>query len=272
MNCFKVSLPEQDAEMEVILRSREYEFVDHSKRPCVLVLPGGGYSFLAARETEPLAMGFVQAGYQVCILHYSVRENDARSFLGTRPLRETAAAVRCIRDHAQAWGIDPGKITVCGSSAGGHLAASLGVFAGDPDYVPDNGDGRATPNAMILCYPVITAMGTAAHRDSIYNLCGTREVNEKSMRWSLETHVNAHTCPAFLWQTAEDDCVSVENVLCMAQALRKNGVPFELHIYSKGPHGLSLATAETGMAMPHVATWLKLALEWLNERGVGTGY
>ena len=92
------------------------------------------------------------------------------------------------------------------------------------------------------------------------------------MRWSLEEPVTKDTCPAFLWQTAQDDCVPVENAMLMARALRGADVPFELHIYSHGPHGLSLATPEAGYDRPHVATWLPLALQWLNERGVGTGY
>ena len=271
MNCFTITLPGYHAEMDVMLRSRDYEFVEHHARPCILVLPGGGYWFTAAREGEPLALGFLQAGYQVCVLRYTVKEAMGDGFLGNLPLREAAEAVRYIREHAEEWGIDPAKITVCGSSAGGHLAGSLGVFAGNPDYVPDNADGMCTPNAMILCYPVVTAR-EKGHAESIYNLSGTYEINETSLRWSLEDHVTPATCPAFLWQTAEDDCVPVENSMLMAQALRRQGVPFELHIYSKGPHGLSLATPETGMDNPHVATWLKLALQWLNERGVGTGY
>ena len=271
MNCFSVSLPGFDAKLDVLLREKDYEFVQHHARPCVLVIPGGGYAFVAAREGEPIALGFLQAGFQVCILHYSVRSQDSDPFLGDLPLRQAAAAVRYIRAHAARWGIDPGKITVCGSSAGGHLAGSLGVFAHNAAYLPENSDGLSTPNTMILCYPVITA-GEKAHRDSIYNLSGTYEINDASLRWSLEEHVTKDTCPAFLWQTAQDDCVPVENVMLMARALKRENVPFELHIYSKGPHGLSLATPEAGCDEPHVATWLKLALQWLNERGTGTGY
>lgn len=271
MNCFSVTLPGFEAGMDVLLREKDYEFVEHHTRPCVLVIPGGGYSFLAAREGEPIAIGFLQAGYQVCILRYSVRAQEGEPFLDNLPLRQAAAAVRYIRTQAEAWGIDPKKIIVCGSSAGGHLAGSLGVFAHNAAYLPENTDGLSTPAAMILCYPVITAR-EKAHRDSIYNLCGTREICEESLRWSLEEHVTKDTCPAFLWQTAQDDCVPVENVMLMARALRGADVPFELHIYSHGPHGLSLATPEAGYDHPHVATWLPLALQWLNERGVGTGY
>lgn len=271
MNCFTVTLPGTNAEMEVMLRAKDYEFVEHHARPCVLVIPGGAYSFVSPREGEPIAIGFLQKGYQACVLQYSVRAQPDAPFLGTLPLRQAAEAVRYIREHAEDWGIDPNKISVCGFSAGGHLAGSLGVFARNAAYLPENSDDLSTPNTMILCYPVITAH-EKAHRESIYNLSGTREICAESLRWSLEDHVTKDTCPAFLWQTGEDDCVPVENSMLMARALRQENVPFELHIYSHGPHGMSLASRETGNDHPHVGTWLPLALQWLDERGVGTGY
>lgn len=271
MNCFTVTLPDLNTKMEVLLRSREYEFVPHPARPCMLILPGGAYACIADAEGEPIAMRFLQAGYQVCILHYSVRTDENAPFLHNLPLREAAAAVRYLRAHAEEWGIDPNKVTVCGCSAGGHLAGSLGVFSADPDYLPENADGLSTPNAMILCYPVITARNKV-HRESIRNLCGSSEINEQSLRWALDEHVTPDTCPAFLWQTVQDDCVPVENAIQMAKALKNANVPFELHLYTEGTHGLSVATSELGRDLPHVATWIPLALEWLNERGVGTGY
>lgn len=271
MRCFTLPLSGFHATLDVMLRSRAYDSVEHAKRPCMLIIPGGGYAFVSDREGEPVAMGFLQAGYQACVLHYTVRSQESDPFLGNLPLREAAAAVREIRTHAEEWGIGPEKVSVCGFSAGAHLAGSLGIFADNPAYLPENTDGRSTPNAMLLCYPVITA-GERAHRDSIYHLSGTREINEASRRWSLEEHVTKNTCPAFLWQTMQDECVPVENAMSMARALRREGVPFELHIYTDGPHGLSVATPEAGMDNPHAASWLPLALQWLNARGAGAGY
>lgn len=272
MQCFSHPLPDcGEAFMEVCLRSKAYEFVDHAKRPCILILPGGGYRSLSEREAEPSAISFLRAGYQVCILHYSVRATDEAPFLGNLPLRQACAAVREIRRNAAQWGIDSMRVSVCGFSAGGHLAASLGVFAADSARLPENADGCGTPNAMVLCYPVITG-GAYAHRDSIFNLSGSQEMDERTQAWSVERYVTPRTCPAFLWQTVQDNCVPVENSLCMARALRAAGVSFELHLYPKGAHGLALATAESGTADAHVSTWLPLALDFLRAQGCGTDY
>ena len=94
MNCFSVTLPGFEAGMDVLLREKDYEFVEHHARPCVLVIPGGGYSFLAAREGEPIAIGFLQAGYQVCILHYSVRARESEPFLGDLPGTQSPSRIR----------------------------------------------------------------------------------------------------------------------------------------------------------------------------------
>lgn len=271
MKCFTLSpVPGTHAEMEVWLREKNYDYVDQGARPCVLIFPGGGYEFLSAREAEPIGMAFSRAGYQVCILQYSVRKAE-QPFLGDLPLQEAAAAVRCIRSHAEEWGIDPRKITVCGSSAGGHLAGSLGVFGACKDRIPGSGDGMSRPDAMVLCYPVITA-GEYSHNGSLYQLSGHPKPCPERDPWSLELHVTKDTCPAFIWHTTEDDCVPVDNSMLMAQALKKAGVPFELHLYTKGCHGLSLATAECGTVNAHAATWVPLALEWLREIGVGPAY
>ena len=127
-------------------------------------------------------------------------------------------------------------------------------------------DGMNRPDAMILCYPVITS-GEFAHRGSINNLLGG-EADEKLLHEvSLEHHVSEKTPPAFIWHTLNDSIVPAENSLLFANALRKRNIPFELHIYPEGPHGLSLATKETDeenrMVRPHVATWLRLCTEWL---------
>ncbi|MDO4484830.1 MAG: alpha/beta hydrolase [Clostridia bacterium] len=148
-------------------------------------------------------------------------------------------------------------VYLCGFSAGGHLACSLGVHW--PEFnVP-------RPNGLILSYPVISA-GEYAHRGSIENLAGGRDADY----FSLEKHAGKHVPPTFLWATAEDATVPVENTLMFAYALMKAGVPVEMHIYPFGPHGLSLATAETQRpenkvyADPHVATWSDLCVDWLD--------
>ena len=149
-----------------------------------------------------------------------------------------------------------------GFSAGGHLAASLGVLWDHPSLGCPNGENR--PNALILCYPVITS-GEFAHRQSLENVSGEEDPAKQTF-WSLETHVSDRTPPAFLWHTYEDDAVPVENSLLFVSALRRAGVPCEFHLFEKGVHGLSLCNAEVATPMPPTAPWMGLCLTWLSNR------
>lgn len=269
MKCITIDpLYNGKASLDIYLRDKAYEFVDHSRRPFVLVLPGGGYSMLAPHEGEPVAMAFLQAGYQVGVLSYTVRSNADAPFLGSTPLEEAAAAIRLVRSNAEQWGIDPAKISVCGFSAGGHLAGSIGVFGSDPHRIPNGQDGTAQPNAMILCYPLICS----GNYHSIYNLTGMESPCPERDAWSLDLHTTSNTCPAFIWTTSNDNVVDAKNSLQMATALQQAGVNVELHMYGAGHHGMSLANTEAGTIDPHISTWMSLALQWLNTIGVGPGY
>lgn len=272
MQCFTVSpLPGTNVKMDVCLRSKTYEFVDHSRRPCVLIFPGGSYRNLSPREAEPIAVAFVQAGYQACVLHYSVRPTNDDPLLGDTPLKEAAAAIRYIREHANEWGIDPNKVTVCGFSAGGHLAGCIGVLGSNEDRIPGAGDGMCQPNAMILSYAPLVSECKASS-PSFGNTSGHWEICPERDPWSVDKHVGPNTCPAFIWHTMEDKNVPAENALLLALELQKAQIPYDLHIYTKGEHGLSLANELVRRNNPHAATWLPLALQWLNEMGVGPGY
>lgn len=234
-------------------------------RPMVLICPGGGYSRTSEREAEPIAMQFNAAGFHAAVLYYSVPPAEH-----LQPLLDLSRAMCIIREHAEEWKINKEKIAVCGFSAGGHLAASLGVHWQKP-YLseiegisyPDN-----QPNALILCYPVITA-GPNAHQGSFNNLLGRDVSDELLHEMSLEHHIGKQTPPTFLWHTFDDKSVPVESSLLFAQGLRKHQIPFELHIYPHGPHGYSLATEETDPSNmgsdPHVATWMSLCIEWLRR-------
>ena len=234
------------------------------KRAAVLVLPGGGYSSTSPREAEPIALQFNEAGYHAFVLNYRVAPEKH-----PQPLLDASRAMCIIRENADKWNIYSDKIAICGFSAGGHLAASLAVHW-DKEYLGNVYGieiGKNRPNALIACYPVITS-GQYAHRGSFINLLGQNASSELLHEMSLEHHVSDKTPPTFIWHTFSDDGVPVENSLLFAQALRKNNIPFELHIYPEGVHGLSLATEDTATdkpeyVSPHVASWINLCKEWL---------
>lgn len=232
------------------------------KRPCVLVFPGGGYGFLSEREADPVALSFFERGFQVFILYYSLREKAKNM----QVLMEASAAVMTIRDHCEEWNIRQEQIAVCGFSAGGHAAGSLGVLWDHPRLLKkmDTRGGRNRPDAMILCYPVITA-GEFAHQGSLQWVSGSTRGSEENEFWALERHVNPQTPPAFLWHVVEDDCVPVENTLFMISALRKNKIPFECHLYPHGSHGMSVCSREVGSEDHHAGTWVPLCHQWLAD-------
>jgi len=229
--------------------------------PAVVVCPGGAYAMVSEREADPVALAFFARGYNVFVLTYSVGEN-AGDF---RPLRELSETVRAIRSHKE-WRVDPEHIAVCGFSAGGHLACSLGTMWNDSEFLKtyDNRGGENRPNAMILSYPVVTA-DEFAHVESIENVSGCKQGTPGYGYFSLDRHVSKNTCPAFLWHTAEDDCVPVENSLKLAAALSREKVPFELHVFPKGGHGMSVCTQEVGCPDGYNAKWVPLALDWLDR-------
>jgi acetyl esterase/lipase len=229
-----------------------------------LVLPGGGYFFTSPREAEPIALQFNAAGFHAFVLDYSVSPT-----IHPQPLLDVSRAMCIIRNHAKDWKISSENIAVCGFSAGGHLAASLGVHW-DKEYldkVPGVKIGLNRPNALILGYPVIT-QGEYGHQASFENLLGKNPSQKLLYEMSLEHHVSNKTPPTFIWHTFADGSVSVENTLLFAQSLRRNKIPFELHVYPEGGHGLSLATKETAtrenQINPHIATWMGLCIQWLN--------
>lgn len=260
-------LPDSACTMHVYLNDLAYDAVAHDNRPMMVVFPGGGYAFTSDREADPIALTFLQAGYQTCVVRYTVNaEQDATKPLGNQPLRDAAAAVRTAREHAKEWGVNPDKISIIGFSAGGHLAGSLGTLWNRSDYLPEAGEA-CKPNAMVLSYPVISS-GEFRHNGSFANLTG-EGTGPVAAKWSLDTLVSADTCPTFLWHTVTDRCVPVENSLLMATALQKEHIAFSLHLYTHGEHGLSLGTDEVDSPMPEVTGWVKLALEWLDTLGLG---
>lgn len=231
-------------------------------RPAVIIFPGGGYSFVSEREAEPIAMKYLSMGFSAFILNYSVSPS-----VYPTALLEAMYSIRYIRENAEELGINPDKIAVVGFSAGGHLAASVSCFWNEPFISEALGikSDMLKPNAAVLSYPVISS-GSCAHIDSFKSLLGKRfGAPELMQKLSLENSVNANTPPSFLWHTFEDGLVPVQNSLLYASALQNADIPFELHIYQHGGHGLSLANEITGDVMPDCQNWIDMSGRWIKN-------
>lgn len=236
--------------------------------PMVVVCPGGGYRFLSGREAAPIAEYYYNAGLNACILRYSIGKKAANY----APMIEVGTAIKYIRKNAERLSTKPDAIFTCGFSAGGHLAAAAGILWDRPEVLKAVGEedrGISCPDGMILSYPVITS-GPETHRGSIANLCGNTEYTvEEGERFSLDLHVKPETPPMFIWHTFTDRGVHIHNVTHLMEAYIQNRIPFEAHIFPKGPHGMALANEETwegnpDMVDPHVAKWIDLSVEWVN--------
>ena len=238
----------------------------NDKRPCMIVCPGGAYAFCSQREAEPIALQFLPQGYNVFTITYSVNPHRFPT-----QLREVAALMELIYKNADDWNCDTEKIAIIGFSAGGHLAAHYSTMF-DCKEVREVFPESKSVNASVLCYPVITADPKYAHMGSIHNLVGKTDISpEETEYFSCEKNVKDTTPPAFIWHTSEDTCVHVMNSLLYAGTLSAHKVPFELHIYPYGAHGLSTGDAQTNGNMnekiEHVGNWLTSLEKWLKLIG-----
>lgn len=245
-------------------------------RPAVIVCPGGGYSSVAPREAEPIVRRFFGEGMNAYLLNYSIKER-AKDYA---PLIQVAKAIKLVRERAAVDNTDPQKIYVIGFSAGGHLAASAGTLWNLPVVRDALGissgeapEGINRPDGMILCYPVIT-VGKYTHAGTAKNVSGRSDICELTeddiKKFSLELNVDSTTPPTFLWHTVEDKTVPIQNSIMFASALAEAGIPFEAHIFPKGPHGLALCNNDTdegnsGMNIPHAEVWAELAVKWIRD-------
>lgn len=232
-------------------------------KPALVICPGGGYEFCSIREGAPVARAFARDRIESFVLEYDC----APAPLGTMPVRTAAAAVAWVRENAARFGIDENRIAIGGFSAGGHLAGTLATVWHRAEWFEQGTDLQAhRPNAAVLCYPVVSA-GEYAHRGSFVQLVGADR--DKQRAFSLEKLVDGNTPPVFLWHTLDDSEVPVENTLLMERALRKAGVPHEVHLFPHGVHGLSLADFETyeptrgRLPDRHVNRWQALCADWL---------
>ena len=230
--------------------------------PTVVILPGGGYGMVSADEGEPVARRLNAAGFTAIVVRYRVAPH-----VYPAALRDAVRAVRLARSHGADWGVRPDQLALMGFSAGGHLAGSLATLGEDVALMGDDElmDVLPRPDALILCYPVVTMEPPFANEGSVSNLHGDPVTGQQRTDWSLERRVTADTPPTFLWHTAPDEPVPVENSLLFAGALARHGVPFALHVFPTGRHGLNLATDE-----PLASVWPDLCTAWLHET-LGSG-
>ncbi|GJM68496.1 endo-1,4-beta-xylanase [Paenibacillus macerans] len=232
------------------------------ERPCVVLCPGGGFEMLSPREADPPATAFFAKGYHVFTLYYSIREEASE----LRPVMDISLAIGKIRENAAEWGIIPHQIAVCGFSAGG-VAASSGILWDHPKLQEATGGKgeQGRPDAMVLCYPVITA-GEFAHRGSIERLGpGWSEAERGSVVFVGEV-CNRFDAAGLLMAYGGGRCRAGGNSMLFASALRRAGVPFECHLYQNGRHGMSMCSTEVNSPDEHLATWFPLCLEWLGRQ------
>ena len=237
------------------------------RRPALIICPGGGYHFCTDREGEPVALRFAGLGYAAFVLRYHVAP-QARWPI---PQRQLLAAIDHVRSNCERYHVDPGAIVPMGFSAGGHLAGCAGLMWNKPEiYRPLKKKALAyRPDGVVLCYSVVTS-GPLGHQESIRNLLGER-YEELAELVSLEKRVNRKAPPFFLWHTADDTTVPMENSVLLSDALKAKGVEAELHIYPHGVHGQSLADRTVyapgqslAISVP-CSLWVRRCDEWLQR-------
>lgn len=234
------------------------------KHKAVLICPGGGYQGVSDREAEYIALEFAAAGFCAFVLRYSVSPHRYPT-----QLLEISRAMWLIRQNADEWHVNTHEIAVCGFSAGGHLAGHLATCWQQPFIAETLGmpQGMNKPNRLILCYPVISSCVPNFHEGSFQNLLGPGQESEYE-QFSPDRLVCADTPPTFIWHTSTDPGVPVAGSLSFAMALTAFNIPFELHVYPLGEHGLSLCDSRTAntqnLIEPYAGKWMKNCVNWMN--------
>ncbi len=236
------------------------------KRPTMLILPGGAYRYTSDREAEPIAMYYLSKGYNCFILRYSCA--PARFPVA---LAEAGKSLQIIKENADKWFVDTERIFVCGFSAGGHLAASLGVFWDKPFLSDILGVDKNVLKfkGLILSYPVLSDNVERKLKgavESYQNILGEKNDDPKEVEYlNLENQISENTPPCFIWHTYEDASVPVETSMMFALALKKQNIPLELHIFEHGRHGRSTGTKVTCDEENRLKIWMDISVDWMNE-------
>jgi acetyl esterase/lipase len=229
----------------------------------MVICPGGGYAALSPHEGGDYALWLNQHGVICFVLNYRL---SSHGYHHPVMLQDAARALRLVRAKAADWNIDPKRIGIMGSSAGGHLASTLMTHfdSGNPHAADPIERQSSRPDLGVLCYAVITMVGPYANQGVTASLLGPNPSPELLRQLSNGYQVTTSTPPCFIWATCEDDIVPMENSLIFAEALRMNHVPFALHIYEKGAHGMALGDEQPPFAHPH--PWTADCLFWLKGR------
>ena len=229
-------------------------------RAAVIVCPGGGYANLAPHEGAPIARWLNGLGISAFVLQYRVAP-----YKHPYPLADAQRAIRTVRHRSGEWGVDPERVGILGFSAGGHLTATAGTHWDRGDAAAEDPIERMScrPDLLVLCYAVVT-FSSFRHEGSMHNLLGQQPPEDLRRSLCNDEQVNAQTPPTFLWHTADDAAVPVENSLLFAAALSRHRVPFGLHVYEHGRHGLGLAEDD-----PDVRSWSERCGVWLAGHGFG---
>lgn len=228
----------------------------------VVVCPGGGYAVLAAdHEGKQVAEWLNSLGVSAFVLQYRLGPR----YHHPAPLQDAQRAIRMVRSRAEEWGVDPERVGILGFSAGGHLASSAATHfdEGNREAVDPIDRLGSRPDFAVLCYPVVSLTTAAAHSGSRRNLLG--EEPDPALVWMLssELQVTPRTPPTFLFHTDDDPGVPVENSLLFFQAMKRAGVPGELHVFAHGRHGVGLAPED-----PVLSQWPRLCAQWMEGLGV----
>jgi acetyl esterase/lipase len=234
---------------------------DKANGTAVVVCPGGGYVHLAIdHEGYAVARALNDMGVTAFVLKYRLPSDSTMIDKTIGPLQDAQQAIRLVRQNAGAWGVNTGRIGIMGFSAGGHLASTAGTHF-TKSYI-DNKDGVSLrPDFMILGYPVISFSDSIGHRGSRDNLLGRHPSEEQIREYSNELQVTPQTPPTFLVQAGDDKTVKVENTLNFYEALHRNGVPAEMHIYPGGGHGFGLHNPTT------TDLWIEHLQHWMESNG-----
>lgn len=247
--------------LDAFLFEKSPEMKDSENRPAVLVCPGGGYFFCSDREADPVAMNYAAAGYNTFVLRYSVKEFG----VFPRPIYDLCKAIKFIRDNAEEFGVIKNQIATIGFSAGGHLVLSQSCLWSDEKILAESGctAEECRPDAVMAGYPVTSTAWAEKFNEIERILENVDEENKKY--FNAYNHVTKDNPPTFLFHTFRDNVVPVEDSLVYAAALAKYDVPFELHVFPNGWHGMSVADRFVNATDASLKEWKKMSVAWLER-------